>query len=80
MKAAEAAWRASDQTPGVTEQELHEDVLPALASVSLGQMQRATGLSNSSCSRIRAGLMTPHPRHWDTLHGLVSRSGSPAGG
>jgi ribosomal protein L37E len=63
MKAAETAWREADQVPGVTEQVLHEQVLRALVAVPLGQIQRATGLSNPACSRIRARKMTPHPRH-----------------
>jgi len=70
-KAAEAAWASSGATCPVTEQHLHEVVLPALREVSLTEMQRATGLSNSSCSRIRRGLMTPHPRHWEALRTLA---------
>ncbi len=75
-KAAEAAWVSSGATCPVTEQQLHEVVLPALREVSLTDMQQATGLSNSSCSRIRRGLMTPHPRHWEALRMLTaSRQG-----
>jgi len=70
-KAAEAAWASSGATCPVTEQQLHEVVLPALREVSLTDMQRVTGLANSSCSRIRRGLMTPHPRHWEALAELA---------
>jgi len=73
-KAAEAAWVSSGATCPVTEQQLHEVVLPALGEVSLTDMQRVTGLANSSCSRIRRGLMTPHPRHWYALAELVDRT------
>ena len=66
-KAAEAAWASNGATCPITEQQLHEVVLPAQREVSLTDMQRATGLSNSSCSRIRRGLMAPHPRHWFAL-------------
>jgi len=71
-KAAEAAWATSGATCPVTEQQLHEVVLPALREVSLTDMQRATGLANSSCSRIRRGLMAPHPRHWYALAELAN--------
>jgi len=76
-KAAEAAWASSGATCPVTEQQLREGVLPALREMPLTDMQRATGLSNSSCSRIRRGLMTPHPRHWGALAELAAR-GSPS--
>jgi len=72
-KAAEAAWAAAGSRTGITEQQLYEDVLPMLSSTSLRQIERATGLSNSSCSRIRSGKMTPHPRHWDALARLADR-------
>lgn len=66
-KAAEAAWAATGSRTVTTEQQLYEDVLPMLSSTPLSHIERATGLSNSSCSRIRSGKMTPHPRHWDVL-------------
>ena len=74
LLAAKAAWASSGATSPVTEQQLHEVVLPALREVSLTDMQRATGLANSSCSRIRRGLMTPHPRHWLRLARLAQAS------
>lgn len=66
-KAAEATWTANASVSPITERDLRERVLPALGAVSLTLMQQATGLANSSCSRIRRGLMTPHPRHWYAL-------------
>ncbi len=66
-KAAEATWTANASVSPITEKELRDRVLPALGAVSLNLMQQATGLANSSCSRIRRGLMTPHPRHWQAL-------------
>lgn len=65
---------SSGSTSPVTEQQLREVVLPALGVVSLTDMQRATGLSNSSCSRIKRGLMTPHPRHWGALAELADHT------
>jgi hypothetical protein len=55
----------------ITEQQFYEEVLPHLAEVPLSKLERATGLSNSACSRIRRGKMTPHPRHWDALAALA---------
>jgi CRISPR-associated endonuclease Cas1 len=70
-KAAEREWDAGGGRPAITEQQLYEEVLPRLAEVPLSKIERATGLSNSSCSRIRSGRMTPHPRHWDALARLT---------
>jgi hypothetical protein len=71
-KAAERDWEASAAQPTVTEQQFFEEVLPRLIEVPLSKIERATGLSNSSCSRIRSGRMTPHPRHWDALARLAA--------
>jgi CRISPR-associated endonuclease Cas1 len=71
-KTAEREWDALETNPAITEQQLNEEVLPRLAGVPLSQLERATGLSNSSCSRIRSGRMTPHPRHWDALAELTT--------
>jgi len=38
-------------------------------------MVAATGLSVDYCSKIRRGLKTPHPRHWEAL-GAVALKGS----
>ncbi len=71
-KAAEAAWRAELQGPTITAQKLHQVVLPRLKPKTIRELQEATGLSESACSRIRSGKMTPHPRHWSALATLVS--------
>jgi hypothetical protein len=66
-KAAEREWEVGGGYSAITEQQLYEQVLPGLKDIPLSKIERATGLSNSSCSRIRRGNMTPHPRHWDAL-------------
>lgn len=43
------------------------DILPGLKAIPLATLVRATGLTKSACSRIRAGRIIPHPRHWDAL-------------
>jgi CRISPR-associated endonuclease Cas1 len=74
-KAAERDWDAVGDHPVISEQQFYEEVLPRLAEVPLSKIERATGLSNSACSRIRRGRMTPHPRHWDALTGLAKSEG-----
>ncbi len=49
-------------------------ILPGLAHVPLPDMQRATGLSNGGCSRIRRGLQIPNPKHWAALAALADLS------
>lgn len=84
VKAAEAAWVEAGAGPSISEDLLHHDVLPALRAVSVRQLVAATGLSSSACSRLRAGKMTPHPRHWEALAALagmqVAELRPPAGG
>jgi CRISPR-associated endonuclease Cas1 len=74
-KAAEREWDAGGGQPVIAEQQFHEEVLPRLTELPLSKIERATGLSNSACSRIRSGRMTPHPRHWDKLARLVGSPG-----
>jgi hypothetical protein len=46
-------------------------ILPALRPIRLPEMERATGLSNATCSRVRRGLQIPNPRHWAALANLA---------
>lgn len=48
-----------------------EVVVPKLANVSTVAIGQATGLSKGSCSKLRRGLHTPHPRHWPALAELA---------
>lgn len=52
------------------------EVLPLLDDVPLSAIARATGLSLASCSCYRTDARVPHPRHWETLLGLITRSGA----
>jgi CRISPR-associated endonuclease Cas1 len=47
------------------------EVLPRLASVSVGRLSRATGLSEAYCRQIKSGEAVPHPMWWETLGQLV---------
>jgi hypothetical protein len=42
-----------------------------LTQLKLQVLVAATGLTESACSRIRAGEVVPHPRHWATLRTAV---------
>jgi len=46
------------------------EIAPKLDAFSLKEIAAATGLSLAACSRIRAGVRLPHPRHWDALRKL----------
>jgi hypothetical protein len=49
------------------------EVAPKLDAFSLADIARATGLSLAACSRFRAGMRVPHPRHWDRFLALMKR-------
>ena len=46
-------------------------ILAALSAFALGDIERATGLSNATASRVRRGLQVPNPRHWAALARLA---------
>lgn len=43
------------------------DVLPRIQRIPLKALMSVTGLTKGACSKIRAGLVVPHPRHWRQL-------------
>jgi CRISPR-associated protein Cas1 len=47
------------------------EIASNLDAFSLKEIGKATGLSLSACSRIRAGAKVPHPSHWEALRELV---------
>ena len=42
-------------------QHYQEHILPGLADTSLLDIEKATGLSNPTCSRLKRGLQIPEP-------------------
>jgi hypothetical protein len=56
---------------GWTFEQYQTRILPALRPIPLPEMERATGLSNATCSRVRRGLQVPKPRHWAALANLA---------
>lgn len=71
LKRAEREWTPTPEDRARTLEWFAAVVLPALREVPLATIQDQTGLSNSAASRIRRGVMTPHRRHWATLHSLA---------
>jgi hypothetical protein len=67
VTAANRAWKGNAADPEV----FRSAVVSKLRDVKLAVLVRATGLTKSACSRIRAGLVMPHTRHWDALRRLV---------
>jgi CRISPR-associated protein Cas1 len=49
----------------------HETALPALATVSLPAIAKATGVSTSAASKWRRGILVPSPMHWGVLAELA---------
>lgn len=47
------------------------DIQPLLREVPLSRLVAATGLSLIYCSRIRRGLVIPHPMHWEAFLAIV---------
>jgi CRISPR-associated endonuclease Cas1 len=66
--AANRAWSGGAPDPAT----FRGTVAPKLKQVKLDVLVGATGLTKSACSRIRAGMVLPHPRHWKALAALVS--------
>jgi hypothetical protein len=62
---------AEELSGGWTLKGYQTEILPALAGVTLADLERATGLCSASCSRVRRGLQVPNPSHWAALGQLV---------
>jgi hypothetical protein len=51
------------------------EIARKLDAFTLAEIAAATALSLAACSRIRAGVKLPHPRHWQTLKQLLGGEG-----
>ena len=63
-KHEELAWEDPPELSGWTTERYRDEILPRLQAQPLSNIQQATGLSISACSRIRSGQLLPHRRHW----------------
>jgi hypothetical protein len=68
---APAKPTAEQLSGGWTFEQYQTRILPALRPIALPDMERATGLSNATCSRVRRGLQVPNPQHWAALATLA---------
>ena len=66
-----AAWDAQQEDAPPLDVEWSE-IVAGLAPVSLGVMQRATGLSLTYCAQIKRGQRVPHASYWAPLAALTS--------
>jgi CRISPR-associated endonuclease Cas1 len=75
--AAAAAWQAAH--PGQTgdPHEYWTQIQPFLGAVSVTQISRQLGVSLASASKMRAGSLLPHVRHWDALVALAKVRATP---
>jgi hypothetical protein len=69
-------WQTSDRPTWLTEEIYRREVQPKLADVATRNIKVALGISKGYATNIRAGRVLPHPRHWQTLAGLVEVSGA----
>jgi uncharacterized Zn finger protein (UPF0148 family) len=75
----EAARAWEREHPGPYDRETYlREILPRLQEVTVTQIVRATGLSQSYCWQVRAGRRVPHPMYWGALASLPSRPESGA--
>jgi CRISPR-associated endonuclease Cas1 len=65
------AWKPSNQPAWLNEKTYREKIHPGLAVVTVRVIASALGISLPYASNIRSGKLRPHPRHWQTLAGLV---------
>ena len=52
---------------GITTRQWHRTIQPKVSRLTLRQIMQATGLSQSYSSKIKRGIHTPHPKHWQPL-------------
>jgi len=75
QRLAEQSWELEHEGEAPDRAWYLREVLPGLRSVSTVRISRATGMSSSSASKIRAGKRVPHPRWWDALRALTPATG-----
>ncbi len=70
-RAALKAWQAANPDAGVDAAEYDREIRPRLGQVSVSVIATTLDISLSAASRIRAGSLMPHARHWPTMAGLL---------
>jgi len=72
QRLAEQRWELEHEGDVRDREWYLREVLPSLADLSTTAIARATGMSTSSASKVRAGKRVPHPRWWEALRRLPS--------
>jgi hypothetical protein len=67
-------WEPGDIPAWLTTAVYDNKIQPSLANVAISRISATLGISEPYASEIRAGRRRPHPRHWQTLAGLVVAS------
>ena len=70
-KLEQQRWEAEHQGETFDREWFSSVVVPGLQGVSLTTIAKATGMSTSAASKVRAGKRVPHPRHWEGLVALM---------
>jgi len=71
QRAAQATWEAEHAGEVHDTAWFEREVLTGMQGISLTEIAKATGMSTSSASKVRAGRRVPHPRHWEALAQLA---------
>ncbi len=73
-RAARDAWDATHANESFDRKSFAREIVPALAPVPLSRIVQATGVSIAAASKIRRGILAPHPRHWAALTRLTEEA------
>jgi hypothetical protein len=68
--AAASAWQTAHPDQTGDPQVYWTQIQPSLGAVSVTQISRELGVSLASASKMRAGSLLPHVRHWDVLRAM----------
>jgi CRISPR-associated endonuclease Cas1 len=77
-RAESAAWDADHPDAVADPDHFRDEILPRLQALPIAVIGEAIRVGSDSAWRIREGALTPHHRHWETLHGLSQRGDSGA--
>jgi hypothetical protein len=66
------AWNPSEKPDWPTKETYREKIMPSLGKIRVPVIASALAVSLPYATDIRNGKHIPHPRHWQTLVGLLS--------
>ena len=74
QRAKQREWEAAHGSEVFDPGWFRANVFPGLTTVSLPAIAKATGMSTTAAGKVRSGYRVPHPRHWEALAGIGTRS------